>query len=1313
MATWPLPRIGEMLIDGVWTAVPMRETTKITISRGISSEAVKARPASMSVRLNDPDGDFSPRNPEGDWYDRAGRNSQFRFRVGDVPAAPAAVFTDTFARTVANGWGTATSGATWAIYDPLGTSPLASEYSVAPSSGKITTSTLNTSRYIATAGLDLGDYEAVFTVATGTLPVDENAEEGITLSAVLRADTSGARFYLADVNLLPNTGLPGNAGLRVSVGCTRSDTPTEFAALCPRRQIPGLVYAVGTPLRVRVRCEGPEIRMRVWNDGGLEPDHWHLQAYDTTYTSGEFGFRAQVRADVTPTPVVMSFADLTVRPLTAAADTIRMIGETAGVTPYQDESGNDAYVDLDVAGVLRRYDGTQKPVKSAMRRHIAIYAPQAYWTFEEGAQGDTYVAEYGAQSTAGPLRVTGLDFARDTTLVGSSALPTVKAGGTLRSSVIPGMNTGYWAIYLMVKFTANDFPTDAAKHQILKLTTGTATLTLAAQLSGGSHFLTLDGVDADGASFGTTAAISHEQLQAAGRLGFLERWQQVKVYAAQSGATTSFTLALLDPDDLGLTSTISGVAVTADRVRTIRTTFGAGVQGMGIGHLSVWGANFVDAYTTDFNAGDISFELGAPGLSARNWLSLLTCDQQAALDVYGPGSTLLGPYREASFIALAEDAAKTDLGLLVEHRDQVGLKYIAREALYNKPVELVLDYRSGQIFGPFQPKDDDKDLNNKITARRRGGSEATAELTDGKLSTQPPPNGIGENETTAETIVYTDDQLAGQANWRLHLATWDEMRVASLTLKMANPRMHALLDAVLALKEGSRLQVINTPKRYGPNGFDLLIRGSKEVHAEGVFDITFNCTPYRPYLVGTVLDSNGLPAAGESAQAAYVDTDGSTLAAAATATATTLDVLTSTRPWTSDPFDSPWDLAIGGEEVRVTAGGRLLNANPFFDEGIAGWSAQGSTVAPSTAVVHPQAKGSMLITPDGVSSDANAVGELTPVGSITPGASYVVSMWAYSPGGYSDIRPGVNWHTAAGTYITTSAGSSPMPVPAGTWTFLKQTVTAPSTASRASTLALERGTPAAGAIYYVWAVRITQPKASAIYDTFARTVADGWGISDSGHTWLLTGAAADFDINGTYGTVTNPSAGIAHIARFAAPSADTDFYVDIATAATATGAALVAGPVSRSTGNSNFYTIRIAFNTSGTITMILQKRVASVDTTLASYTAPLTHTAGTTYRCRLQTIGTSVKGKFWLASAAEPKVWHMQATDTSLTAAEGVGIRCFRDTGNTNANAEFRFDNFEVINPQTFTVERSRNNITKPHAAGTEVLLARPAIVAL
>src|SRR5690606_4486545 len=75
------------------------------------------------------------------------------------------------------------------------------------------------------------------------------------------------------------------------------------------------------------------------------------------------------------------------------------------------------------------------------------------------------------------------------------------------------------------------------------------------------------------------------------------------------------------------------------------------------------------------------------------------------------------------------------------------------------------------------------------------------------------------------------------------------------------------------------------------------------------------------------------------------------------------------------------------------------NPNTSFETDTTGWQPFNATLARSTAQAH-DGSASLLITPDGVSGSggANAAG-LVPV---TPGETIRVSLWAYSPAGWSD-----------------------------------------------------------------------------------------------------------------------------------------------------------------------------------------------------------------------------------------------------------------------------------------------------------------------
>lgn len=238
--------------------------------------------------------------------------------------------------------------------------------------------------------------------------------------------------------------------------------------------------------------------------------------------------------------------------------------------------------------------------------------------------------------------------------------------------------------------------------------------------------------------------------------------------------------------------------------------------------------------------------------------------------------------------------------------------------------------------------------------------------------------------------------------------------------------------------------------------------------------------------------------------------------------------------------------------------------------------------------------------------------------------------------------------------------------------------------------------------------------ASAVLDTFTRTVVDGWGSANTGQAWAQTGGvAADLDVTGTFGTVTLTAAPAPVVTRITSPSADFDMYVDVATAVLATGAQLEGGLVARFIDTSNQYILRATFETTAAINLELIEIVGGAGATLGTSTTTLTHVATTPYRMRFQGDGTALRAKIWLASATEPGTWLIDTTDASLTAAGSIGTRSQRATGNTNANAIIRYDNFELVNPQTFTVTRSVNGIVKTHTAGTAISLNHPARVGL
>ncbi|MFJ4785515.1 hypothetical protein [Streptomyces sp. NPDC088794] len=237
----------------------------------------------------------------------------------------------------------------------------------------------------------------------------------------------------------------------------------------------------------------------------------------------------------------------------------------------------------------------------------------------------------------------------------------------------------------------------------------------------------------------------------------------------------------------------------------------------------------------------------------------------------------------------------------------------------------------------------------------------------------------------------------------------------------------------------------------------------------------------------------------------------------------------------------------------------------------------------------------------------------------------------------------------------------------------------------------------------------------AVLDTFTRTSVDSWGTPNVGASWGNTGGAGtEYDVGAGVGTHSLTTRNVSRHSTLTSPSADVDLVVDVATSVLAAGGSQYVGLLARFIDVNNLYFARVDFTAAAAVRLVLQKRVTGTQTDLASVTSPYTHVAGAFYRIRFQVIGSTVRGKVWDATTPEPGVWQASVTDTSLTAVGQVGVRSILDSANSNTlPVTVSYDNFTVINPQTFTVTRSINGVTKSHSAGQPISLANPVYVAM
>jgi hypothetical protein len=754
------------------------------------------------------------------------------------------------------------------------------------------------------------------------------------------------------------------------------------------------------------------------------------------------------------------------------AKSYRFWGEVTAWPQDWDATGTDVWVEIEAAGILRRLGQGTQPSLSPLRAAIVgqtlvIATVVAYWPCEDSTNATIIASGFPSGS---PMTISGKpSLASFSGFAGSAPIAAMTSGSAFRGSVpFYAAPIGSEVVFLVV------IPAGG-------LTNNTVLCSVAATgdvkrwdiyystSSGGS--IGIIGYDSHNANVFSLSAFASNIN---GVLG------QVTLQITQSGADTSVNAGIFL-----LTSGATGTPTTAYDAFGTATGKQAGIfsgvaispngdaAGTAFGHIRVQ-SMAIDAFGND---DDTTVLQGAISENADYRFIRMCFSYGINYERIGAefASVAMGVQPTASLSTVLAECVTADMGIEYELLDQIGLGYRIRQTLENQAPALALSYSAGHLAAAPKPIDDDRYTRNEITVTRPGGAQDTTELPMGTLSILNPPAGVGPYPDAKTVNIDSDSGLSDQAGWRLHLGTVDEPRYPQITLNLArapfvsNP---ALRQQALAVRLGDRITVSSTPAWLPPDGISQIALGTSETIDHFQHVITYTGAPESPYRVAVADD----PFYGRA------DTDGSQLASGALATDTTLSVSTTTSgpTWTTDLSQFPFDLVVGGERVTVLAVGTVLSSpNAFLTTGdLTGWNAQSSTISYNTVIVNMAygASASILIVPDGVSASGGVRGNLTGVGTVTPTATYIACMWAYSPNGWSDLRPGVDWYDASGTFLSSGLGSATS-VPAGVWTFIQQTLTAPASASRAVMRGRHGGTPAAANSWYAWGLRLV-PSAS-------------------------------------------------------------------------------------------------------------------------------------------------------------------------------------------------------------------------------------------
>ncbi|MEV0639047.1 carbohydrate binding domain-containing protein [Streptomyces sp. NPDC050619] len=1267
----PLDARFELLVNGVWIPVPTYERDTIVVEHGRPDMASQTDPGSLQITINNRDGRFSPRNPESDLYGQFGRNSRGRLSVPgtlsylelDGSAANNASTPDHASLDITGDLDLRWEGeADW--YAP-GAQILIGKWGL-PGQRAYHLRVQDGFLYL------MASYDG--TLSYNGFWVLPSLPRRAALRATVDVDDGAGgriwRMYWAESLDGPWT--------QFSDDIVGAPNFTVFSSSAPLSIAPEQLDVIGNPQRYPVtgRCYRAEVRNGINGTIVASPDF-------TAQTAGTTSFADSAGRtwSLSGTATIRDRADL-------------IVVEVPEWPQSWQPDASDAWVAIEGAGILRRMGQGKKALQSTLRRRIPSYSPLAYWTMEEGKS-----ATQSSSPIAGvpPLSLSPATWAAEGTLPSSNPLPTINsttATACIMSGRVPAPATSLTSWHVQWLYRIDQGP--AIRRTFLRiLSTGTVRDWY---IQSGTDGTTILGRDVEGATVFSQVIGTGTDL--------FGQWVRVKFAAVQNGGNVTWTIIWTDVGgDAGQFSTsFAGTVGRPVGVASPPNGYSPDLNGMAIGHISVWPTDTTAAYDRAIDAWT--------GESAWDRMRRLATEENLPLgSIPGPETTeLVGPQTPDTLLTLLQAAADADGGMLLEDQTRPGLVYRERSSMYSQEPKLTLSYSAAPgLAAPLDPVDDDTATRNDRTVVRDGGSEGHAVLEEGPLSVNEPPDGIGLYDDSVTLSLYDDAQAEPIAYWRLHLGTFDGPRYPQV--KVLLHKAPNLIPAVLALGEGDLIRITGLPKYVGFGDVDLLVEGIRHEAGLQHWEATFNCSPGQPWHVGVLADGTR----------GRVDANpgGSTLTTAATATDTQLLVHTPARG-ALPPL--PW----------ITSTDRL-SSNPDFETDLTGWTASGATIdrVPTPRPAPFGGDWSLQVTPNGVASLAFAASPATPV---IPGTTYYPYGWLRCAA-TRGVDLNVNWYDSGDGYLSTSTVNHT--VTADTWTEYAGSFTAPVGAATARVLPTLASTPPASHILladvvllgngaadayardFPYDIRIAGEVARvtanspAVLDTFGRTVAGGWGTTDTGQAWSVVGTAADYEVTGGWGAMSQPATGIAHIAQVASPGPDVDLYVDVGSSALAAGASRLAGPIVRATGNTDHYMARIEFTVANTIILSLRKRLANVESQLAVYTSALVHTTGSFYRVRIQAEGSTLRAKVWLPSAREPGEWHVTALDTSLTAANNLGLRSFVNTGSTAPNPQLRFKNFDLRTPQRMTVLRSRNNVVKAQAAGSEVRLAQPTVVAL
>jgi hypothetical protein len=523
-----------------------------------------------------------------------------------------------------------------------------------------------------------------------------------------------------------------------------------------------------------------------------------------------------------------------------------------GVIPSWEPTGGITETDSEVHIVaydeLRRLGRSKASFLSTYRRAVISEDSEfgslvGYVPMEDVAGSQRLAAGIAGQEM---MTIFGtIQLASNSEFLGSLPLPTLDASTILSVPVPPYADTGEWKVSMVLKVPSAGF---SGSTRVIRVQTNNPDMRRWNVYVHSAGTLGVTVIDEDGGT-----------VFSGGPYGFAINGYPLRIglSVAQDGADATFVLSTIgigDPTYGYVSGTLTSVSV--GRMTSVTIAPDAGAADTVAGQLvmqaevgSPYDAKeplnaFADELVVD-RVRRLCEELGVPH------------------SVRGGDDLRLGPQSRGRPLDALRAAELTDGGILHSPRSGRGVAYRSRDSLCARAPVLSTSYALSGVK-VSRPVDGDRRIANKLTVTRTEGAGVVVEETVGPLSTQDPPDGVGEYESSVELGLCSDDDLLRRALWELHVSTVDAPRYPLLSLDLGAPPYMLDQDGALdeqkaALRDldiGDRLLLSSPPSWVSVNDIDQIAVGLAERIGPWVHEIDVTSMPYEAFRVG-VWDAPG------------------------------------------------------------------------------------------------------------------------------------------------------------------------------------------------------------------------------------------------------------------------------------------------------------------------------------------------------------------------------------------------------------------------------------------------------------------------